>query len=83
MALLRLVVERRAALHGLHQLRHVERPGGAGREQGLGQVDERAAVAIGHGAQHGPRIGLKRQRAALGLLRAGKQRLQRCVVEAV
>ena len=83
MALLRLVVERRAALHGLHQLRHVERLGGAGREQGFGQVDERAAVAVGHGAQHGAGVGFERQGAALGLLRAGEQGLKRAVVQPV
>jgi hypothetical protein len=59
MAVLRLVVDRRAALHECHQRLAIKRRLGAGlsgKPHILGQGDHRAAVAIGHGDERPARV---------------------------
>jgi hypothetical protein len=78
-----LVVGRPALLQELAQLRGVQRRVRADRQQGLGQGQQVAAVAVGHGDQGEAGVGVQRQLAALGLLGLGQQGFQRLLVQAL
>ena len=82
MAVLRLVVDRRAPLHHLLQLRGVE---GLARARStpdlLGERERRAAVAVRHAHQRGARIFVERQRLPLDRLRPLEQLLDRRRIE--
>ena len=74
MAVLPLVVDRRAALDdALQALRPEHLAGLGGAPDFLGQRQRGAAVAIAHADQHGPRLVVERQHPALGLLRARQE----------
>ena len=82
MAVLRLVVDRRAALHDLLQFRRVEDLALARRAPDFfGQRERGAAVAVGHADERRARVGVERQRVALDLLGAREQLLDRRGIE--
>ena len=81
-AVLRFVVERRAALHDLLQLRGVEGlvlAGGA--PDFLRQRERGAAVAVGHADELRARFRVERQRLAFDLFGARQQLLDRGGIE--
>ena len=82
MAIAALVVERRAALHELDERGAVEEAADRHRrEHLLGEVDDGAAVAVGHALEGLARIRIDRKRAALLALGAAEQRLERGIIE--
>jgi hypothetical protein len=83
-AVLALVVDRRAPLHQRDERIAVERHLGAGalgQEHILGEIDGAASVAVRHGDQRFARVGRQRQLASGMGFCAGKQCLDRRVVE--
>ena len=84
MAVLALVVDRRAALHDALQPFGVEHLAGLCRAPDLlGQRQRRAAVAVGHAQEHRPRLLVERQRPAFGLLGTGQQLFEAFLAERV
>jgi hypothetical protein len=81
MLLARLVVKRHAPLHRRHQRREIERLDQFQSRHFLRQIEQIAAIAIGHGAHAGARIGRKLERLAIMGLDALQQFLQRRVVQ--
>ncbi len=73
MTLAVLVVDRDAAMQQRRQPRWIERLGQIDREQGLGLVEQEAAVAVGGGDQGGAGIGGERQRPLLDRLGARQE----------
>ena len=83
-AVLALVVDRRAPLHDPLQPFRVEHLAGLCRAPDFfGQRQRRAAVAIGHAQEHRPRLLVERQRRAFGLLGARQQLLEALLAERV
>ena len=81
-AVLRLVVDRRAPLHDLLQLGGVKNFAFAGGTPDfLGKRQRGAAVAVGHADERGACVVVERQLAALDLLGARKQFLDRFRIE--
>ncbi len=84
MAVLALVVDRRAPLHDALQPFGVEHLAGLCRAPNLlGQRQRRAAVAISHAQEHRPRLLVERQRHAFGLLGARQQLFEAFFAERV
>ncbi len=85
MAFTSLVVERRASLYELDKGLAADRLSAFcnSGEDILGEIDHRAAVAIGHGQQRLARIVVKRQRASSFCFHACQKRFKRSIVEAV
>ena len=76
-AVLALVVDRRAALHDALQGVGVENLAGlCSAPDFLGERQGRAAVAVGHAQQNRPRLLVQRQSHALGFFGAGEQLFQ-------
>ena len=82
MAVLRLVIDRRAPLHDLLQLRGIEGLARAcGAPNFLGERQRRASVTVRHAGERGARFRIERQRLAFDLLGAREQLLDRRRVE--
>ena len=82
MAVLRLVVDRRAALHHLLDFGGIEGLAGAGGAPDfLGERERGTAVAVGHADERRARVGIERQRLAFDRLGARQQLLDRSRVE--
>ena len=76
-----LVVGGAALLQHLTEVLDRQRLGRPDVEQGLGQGQQVAAVAVGQRRQRGARVRLQRQNASLERLGLGQQRLQRFIVQ--
>ena len=84
MAVLRLVVDRRAPLHDLLQFGGVEDFILARRAPNfLGQRERGAAIAVGHAHQRGARFHIERKLAALDVLGAREQLFDRLRIERI
>ena len=83
MTLLRLVVERHAALDRRCQPGIVQGLAGRQRIELFHHVQQIAPIAVGHGTQGSTRLGIQRQWAALGCLGPGDQLFHGSIVEAV
>ncbi len=81
MAFLLLVVERRAAMHQFGQLAGPERLLARQTVDLLDQVEEKAAVAVGHRAQRGVAVIGQWHCMAEMLLGADQQGFERAIVE--